>query len=142
MRKCLTRAAIVVALAAGAAGFAAPATAGPDNTNTFPLDLSCSNGEQYTITVLENASQQAAVHVIGSTSVLVPTTFRFRTTVTDAGGTVLDDSTTPLESVHGASSAHHDTMECVFTQFAYHDWPEVGPVTIEVDGTVEAYIPH
>jgi hypothetical protein len=62
--------------------------------------------------------------------------------VTDAEGNVLDETTSPPQSVHGRSGDQLATLECTFTQFAYHDWPDVGQVTIEVDGTVWAYAPR
>jgi hypothetical protein len=55
---------------------------------------------------------------------------------------VLDETTSPPEAVHGRSVDQLDTTECTFTHFAYHDFPDVGPVTIEVDGTVWAYKPR
>ncbi len=131
------------ALAATLAAFtaAAPAVAAPDNGNTFTLDLGCSDGHDYSITLLTTTPEQPAVHIVGTTSVLVPTAFQWHVLVTDADGNVLDETTSAPESVHGGSVDRLDTIECTFTQFAHHDWPDVGPVTIEVDGTVDAYVP-
>lgn len=124
-------------------GMPTAASADPDNSNTFPLDLSCSNGQDYTITVLATAPEQAAVHVVDGPSVLVPTTFAFHTLVTaDDTGAVLDETSTPPMAVHGRSGEQLDTFTCTFAQFAHHVWPDVGAVTIEVDGTVEAYVPR
>ena len=119
------------------------ATAAPANANTFELDLDCADGSHPTITVLTPTPDQAAVHVVGSTSVVVPTRFQWHIVVTaDADGAVLDESSPPPEPVHGRSGERLDTVECTFTQFAHHDWTDVGPVTIEVDGTVDARFPH
>lgn len=138
MRYALALGALAVLL-----GTPTAASADPDNANTFPLHLSCSNGHDYTITVLANAPETAAVHVVDSPSVLVPTTFAFHTLVTaDNSGAVLDESSTSAMAVHGRSGEHLGTFSCVFAQFAHHVWPDVGAVTIEVDGTVEAYVPH
>lgn len=134
-----------VAVAAGlmaAAGVSAPALAAPHNTNTFPLELACSAGQRYTVTVLEPTPETAAVHMVGSTSVLIPTLFQWHVLVTDATGTVLEESSPPPQLVHGRSAERLDTMECTFTQVAHHDWPDVGAVTIQVDGTVHAYRPR
>jgi hypothetical protein len=62
--------------------------------------------------------------------------------VTDAAGNVLDETTSLPQTVHGGSVNQLDTTRCTFAQFAYHDWPDVGPVTIEVDGTVWAHRPR
>jgi hypothetical protein len=129
--------------AAGALGLAvaaAPAAmADPSNTNTFPLDLSCSDGQHYSIAVLEPAPEHAAVHLLDSMSVLIPTRFQWHIVVTDAAGDVLDESNPPPQAVHGSSGERLDTIKCTFTQYAYDNWPDVGAVTIQVDGTVEAY---
>jgi hypothetical protein len=128
------------ATALGLGLLAAPAAlADPANANTFALELSCSNGEHPTVTVLETAPEQPAVHVVNSTSVLIPTTFQWHVLVTDSAGTILEETTSPPEQVHGRSGEQLDTIQCTFAQFAHHDWPDVGPVTIEVDGTVDAY---
>ena len=117
-------------------------TAAPDNANTFTLDISCADGSAFVITVLAPTPERAATHVVGSTSVIVPTRFQWHVVVTDGSGQVIDESTSPPEPVHGRSGEHLDTVECTFTQFAHHDWPDIGPVTIEVDGTVDAYVPR
>ena len=92
--------------------------------------------------MLTPTPDQAAVHVVGGTSVVIPTRFQWHIVVTDADGTVLDEASPAPELVHGRSVERLDTVECTFTQFAHHDWPDVGPVTIEVDGTVDAMFPH
>jgi hypothetical protein len=128
------------AAAVGLALLAAPAAqADPQNANTFEIQLSCANGQHPTVTLLETTPDQAAVHVVGSTAVLVPTTFQWHVQVTDSDGNILDDTTSPPEQVHGRSGERLHTVECTFTQLAHHDWPDVGPVTIEVDGTVQAF---
>lgn len=140
-RTILTIAATLAATLAASAG-AAPALAAPHNANTFTLDLACSDGHDYSITLLETTPEQPAVHIVGTTSVLVPTAFQWHVVVTDAEGNVLDETTSPPETVHGKSVDQLDTTECTFTQFAYHDFPDVGPVTIKVEGTVWAYLPR
>lgn len=136
-------AAPAVLLLAGLGLAVSPAAADPNNANSFPLDLTCSNGQEYAVTVMATTGDQPAVHVVDSTSVLVPTNFRFHLRITaDADGTVLDESDTPPETVHGRSGDRLDTFECTFAQFAHHVWPDVGAVTIEVDGTVQGYLPH
>ncbi len=130
----------ITAVLAALAG-AGPAVAAPDNDNTFTLSLGCSDGHDYSITLLATTPDRPAVHIVGTTTVLVPTAFQWRTLVTGAGGNVLDEVTSPPAAVHGNSVNRLDTIECTFTQVAHHDWPDVGPVTIEVDGTVWAYLP-
>jgi hypothetical protein len=138
MRQLLALAAAAAVTIAGAA----TASADPFNGNTFALGLSCSDGHVYTVTVLQTAADKAAVHVVDGTSVLVPTSFAFHTVVTaDETGTVLEKTSTPPSAVHGRSGEHLDTFTCTFSQFAHHVWPDVGPVTIEVQGTVEAFMP-
>lgn len=121
---------------------AAPASAAPDNANTFALELNCPDGQDYDITLMQTSSDRAAVHIVGTTSVLVPTAFRWHVVVTDAQGHVLDEMLSSREPVHGASVDRLDTKECSFTQVAYHDDPATGPVTITIDGTVWAHLPH
>ena len=123
-------------------GVASGASADPNNANTFPLDLNCANGQHHTVTVLAPAPEEAAVHIVDSTAVLVPTRFQWHMLVTDAAGHVLDETSTPPDAVHGRSVEHLETVECTFTQFAHHEWPGVGAVTIRVDGTVDAYLPR
>lgn len=136
---------IIVTIAATlaiSAGTAAPVLAAPDNDNTFTLDLTCSDGNAYTVTLLQTTPEQPAAHIVGTTSVLVPAAFAWHVVVTDdSEGTVLDETTSPPEAVHGRSVDRLDTVECTFTQFAHHDWPQVGAVTIATTGTVSAYIP-
>lgn len=119
-----------------------PAQAAPANGNTFTLDLACSGGNAYSVTLLETTPEQAAVHVVGTTSVLVPTAFAWRVVVTNAQGAVLSETTSPPVAAHGASAGGLDTVECTFTQFAHHDFPEIGPVTIATTGTVSGYLPR
>lgn len=120
----------------------APALAAPDNGNTFSLDLACSDGHDYDITLLETSSDPAAVHIVGTSSVLVPTAFQWHVVVTDAEGSVLDETTSPPEAVHGRSVDRLHTVECTFTQVAHHDNPDTGSLTITIDGTVWAYLPR
>ena len=120
----------------------APAYAAPGNANTFTLDLNCSDGHEYDITLVQTSSDRAAVHIGGTTSVLVPTAFRWHVLVTDDQGHVIDESLSSREPVHGASVDRLDTRECRFTQVAYHDDPATGRVTITIEGTVWAHLPR
>ena len=116
------------------------AMAAPNNANTFVLNLECSNGQEHAVTVLEPAPDRAAVHVVDSRSVLVPTVFQWHVVVTDAHGNILDESTPPPELVHGRSGEQLKTIECTFSQTAHHDSPE-GGYTVRVEGTVQALDP-
>jgi hypothetical protein len=121
---------------------ATTAAADPSNGNTFMLELACSNGQHYAITLLQTAPEKAAVHVVDGPSVLVPTTFSWHTlTTVDETGAVLGETSTPPEAIHGRSAEQLETLSCTFSQFAHHVWDGVGAVTIEVDGTVEAFLP-
>lgn len=73
---------------------------------------------------------------------LVPTAFQWHVVVTDAEGRMLDETTSPREAVHGRSVDRLYTVECRFTQVAHHDYPDTGPVTITIDGTVWAHLPR
>ncbi len=137
----LRRAALLTAALLAICGAAAPAEAAPDNSNTFALDLACADGSSYTITLLATTPDQPAVHVVGTTAVLVPVAFQWHTLITDADADVLDETTSPVELVHGASAYRLTTVRCTFSQVAHHDWPGIGPVTIVVDGTVWAHRP-
>jgi hypothetical protein len=121
---------------------AAAGPAAPYNDNTFVLDLSCSNGAEYTVTLVDNSSDAAPAHLVDNTSVLIPTAFQFHITVFDADGNVVDEVTPPPEIVHGNSGEQHDTMSCTFSHTETEDIPGAGQVTIQVDGTVDAYLPH
>ncbi len=57
------------------------------------LDLTYSDGQVYTVAVSSPDAEQSAVHLLGSTSVLVPITFAWHVLMTDASGDVLDEST-------------------------------------------------
>jgi len=116
------------------------ALAAPNNANTFVLNLECSNGQEYAVTVLEPAPDRAAVHVVDSRSVLIPSVFQWHVVVTDAHGNILDESTPPPELVHGRSGEQFKTIECTFSQTAHHDSPD-GGYTVRVDGTVQAFDP-
>ncbi|HKX67079.1 MAG TPA: hypothetical protein VJN29_07620 [Intrasporangium sp.] len=140
-----TRSNLVSATAAAVllGGVMAPsAMAGPSNANTFVVDLHCSDQSHYAATVVGTASESAAVHVVGGNSVLTPTVFQWHVLVTDASGRVLDETLSAPEPVHGASGTRLKTVSCSFTQFAYHDWPDVGAVTIQVTGLVQALRPN
>ena len=93
--------ALVPALASaavlGSAALAAPATAAPSN-NTFELGLDCSDGQQYTVTLVEHSDDAAAAHLVASRSVLIPTAFQFHITVFDPAGNVVDEITPPGRS--------------------------------------------
>jgi hypothetical protein len=136
------RAVLAIAALAALSVVAEPAYAAPHNANTFTLDLTCSDGRNYDITLMQTSSDRAAVHVVDTTSVLVPTAFRWHVVVTDDQGRVLDESLSALEPVHGASVERLDTVQCSFIQFAYHDDPGTGAVTIAIDGTVWAHLPQ
>jgi hypothetical protein len=134
--------ALVPAALLGLAVAAGPAAAAPYNDNTFVLDLSCSNGADYTVTLVDNSADQAPAHLVDSTSVLIPTAFQFHIIVIDADGNVIDEVTPPREVVRGSSGAQLGTMTCTFAQTETEDIPGVGEVTLHLDGTVDAYLPH
>jgi len=132
---------VMAATAIGLAMAAATGTAAaPANPNAMVLDLSCSNGQRYSVSVIRPAGERAAVRVLESTSVLVPTAFQWHTVMTDDEGAVLDESTTPMYPVHGQSDPWLDTMTCTFLQVAHHVLPEGGVLTIQVEGTVRAHL--
>ena len=81
-----------------------------------------------------------AVRMVDDTSVLVPTAFQWHTVMTDDEGTVLDESMTPMYAVHGRSVTRLDTIDCTFSQVAYHELPDGGVLTIRVEGTVKAHL--
>jgi len=135
-------AAAVPAAVLALASAAGPAVAAPYNANTFVLDLSCSNGAHYSVTLVDNSADAAPAHLVDSTSVLIPTAFQFHIVVIDADGNVVDEISPPQRSVHGSSGAQHDTMSCTFTQTETEDIPGVGEVTIHVTGTVDAFLAH
>src|SRR5262245_2662975 len=122
-RRTILMLAAPLAAALAAPAVAAPAVAEPTNANTFVLDLSCSDGRHYPITVVENAAQHAAAHLLDTNSVLIPTAFQFHFTVIDADGNVVDEVTPPLDVVQGRSGAQHDTMSCTFEQTQTEDLP-------------------
>ena len=84
----LTAALPVVAL--GVALSAGPAAAAPGNANSFLIDLGCSNGQHYTISVVEPSADQSAGHLVAQPGVLIPTAFQFDVTVLDEAGAVVD----------------------------------------------------
>ncbi|HEY3199000.1 MAG TPA: hypothetical protein VGK55_00540 [Actinomycetes bacterium] len=45
----------------------------------------------------------------------------------------------PQETVRGRSGAPHETISCSFAQIENEDTPDVGPITIKLDGTVDAF---
>jgi len=135
-------AAAVPAAVLALASAAGPAVAAPYNANTFVLDLSCSNGADYSVTLVDNSADAAPAHLVDSTSVLIPTAFQFHIVVIDADGNVVDEISPPQRSVHGSSGAQHDTMSCTFAQTETEDIPGVGEVTIHVTGTVDAFLAH
>lgn len=142
LRRTFLRLGVTLAAMLAASVGAPGALAAPNNANTIMLDVACSDGHDYSITLLEITPDQAAAHIVGSTSVLIPSAFQWHLVVTDAEGNVLDETTSPLEMVHGRSVDRLDTLECTFTQFAHHDFPDVGPVTIQLSGTVWAHKPQ
>ena len=135
----LTLAALLTAPGLSAATGPA-ASAAPDNANTLVLNLDCSNGRHYAITVVEPAPDQAAVHVMDGRAVLIPTVFQWHIVVTDNNGNVLDETEPPPQLVHGRSAEQHATMTCTFAQIAHHDSPD-GGYTVRVEGTVQAFDP-
>ncbi len=137
LRRIILTSTAMLATAAGTS----PAFAAPHNANTFTLELACSDGNDYSVTLLQTTPEQPAVHIVGTSSVLVPTSFQWHVVVIDAEGNVLDETTSPPENVHGRSVDQLPTIECTFTQVAHHNLPD-GPVTIEVDGTVWAFAPR
>lgn len=141
-RTVLTTAATLALTLAAAPSLAAPALAGPHNPNTITVNLACSNGHDFAITMLQTSPDRAAVHIVGTTSVLVPTAFQWHVVRTDSAGTVLDEHTTPRQSVHGRSVERLDTIVCTFTQITHHHLPDTGPVTLTIDGTVWAHTPR
>ena len=85
-------------------------------TRTAPVDLACSNGQTYPISVVEPSADQWAGHLVAQPGVLIPTAFQFDVTVLAADGTVIDRFSTPVDLVRGRSEAHHDVMTCTFSQ--------------------------
>lgn len=139
-RRLLTALASAFLLSGAQAALAMTAQAAPQGANTFTLDVTCSDGNDYEVTLVDTAPDRAAVHVVGATTVLVPTAFQWHVVVTDDEGVVLDESTSSLEPVHGRSVERLDTVECTFSQVAHHE-TDSGPMTITVDGTVWAHKP-
>jgi len=129
----------VPAIALGVALSGGPAAAAPANANTFLVDLSCSNGQQYTISLLDPAADPAVGHVVDGTAVLIPTAFQFDITVLDAAGNVLDQISSPVDAVRGGSGQRHDVMTCTFSDTETEQGPGGEVVTIRVDGTVQGY---
>ncbi len=41
--------------------------------------------------------------------------------------------------MRGRSGAPHETISCSFAQIENEDTPDVGPITIKLDGTVDAF---
>ena len=134
--------AIASAAFLGLAASAGPAVAAPDNGNTFVLDLHCSDGADYTVTLIERSADPAPAHLLASTSVLIPTAFDFHITVIDADGNVIDEITGPHEIVRGRSGEQHDTMSCTYAQTETVEAPGSGEVTVQLDGRVEAHLAH
>jgi hypothetical protein len=142
LRKKILFPGLVPAALLGLAAAAGPAAAAPYNGNTFVLDLHCSNGADYAVTIVDNSADPAPAHLVDSTSVLIPTAFQFHIIVIDADGNVVDEVTPLREIVRGMSGEQHDTMSCSFAQTETDYIPGVGEVTLLLDGTVDAYQAH
>jgi hypothetical protein len=126
----------------GVSGVAAPAYASPSNANTFLLELGCSDGSHPVVTLVDASDDAAAAHVVDGHGVIVPTAFSFHITVRGAGGAVIDDFTTPWTGVHGTSGAHLGTVTCTFHQTETEVVPDLGEVTVDLEGAVEAFRPR
>ena len=138
----MVAAAAALAAAIGGSTAAAPAAAAPSNGNTFVLDLSCSDGQHYPITLVDKAAQPSAAHLLDRNSVLIPTAFQFHIVVLDSVGRVVEEVTPPPQIVRGRSGEHHETMSCTFAQTHNETLAGVGEVTIRLEGTVHAHSPH
>ena len=140
-RRTVLSVASVPAIALGVALGAGPAAAEPTNANTFLVDLSCSNGQQYTISVLDPAADPAVGHVVDGTGVLLPTSFQYDITVVDGAGNIVDQFSSPVDAVRGRSDQRHDIMTCTFSDTETEQGPGGEEVTIRIDGTVRAVQP-
>ena len=80
-RSTILLSAAVPVVALGVALSAGPAAAAPANANSFLIDLGCSNGQSYTISVVEPSADQSAGHLVAQPGVVIPTAFQFDVTV-------------------------------------------------------------
>ena len=141
-RSTLLLTAALPAVALGVALSAGPAAAVPGNANSFLIDLGCSNGQHYTISVVEPSADQSAGHLVAQPGVLIPTAFQFDVTVLDEDGAVVDQFSSPVDLVRGRSEAQHDVMTCTFSQTETDVAPDGSALTIRLDGTVRALLPR
>jgi hypothetical protein len=125
-----------VALTAGLAVTAAPASADPTGAkNSTPVSITC-DGQAYE-TVANGNGQFSPAHDLNSTSMLIPVAFGPTTfTVTDPDGNVVDSGTEPAEAKGSSAQNPGADMECSFL-LTFQD-PD--GLTITVEGTVTGFV--
>jgi len=130
---------LVVVLATATLPIAA-ASAGADPKGEQFL-LTCDNDMSYTIAVNGNGEFTPA-HDTGSTTVLVPTSFRGSTfTVTDADGNVVDQGTDDSVAVKGRSERPRaTTVDCTYTGSETFTDPDLGELTVTFSGGVRGFV--
>ena len=141
-RSTLILSAAVPVVALGVALSVGPAAAAPANANSTLIDLACSNGQSYPISVVEPSADQSAGHLVAQPGVVIPTAFQFDVTLLDEAGAVVDQFSSPVDLVRGRSEAQHDVMTCTFSQTETDVAPDGSALTIQLDGTVRAFLPR
>lgn len=131
----ITGAAAAALLGLSAAG---PAQADPVHAkNAFPFQVVCDNGQSYDAVANGNGTFTPA-HDVSSQAVLVPVAFGPITfTVTDAGGTILDQETSPPTAKPGAAA--HNKNATVNCEFSGSQTAPDG-TTFSIDGTVTGFV--
>jgi hypothetical protein len=119
-------------------GVWAPAQADPINAKSaFPVQIVCDNGKTYQA-VANGSGAWTPAHDLNSSAMLIPVAFGEQTvTVTDPGGTVIDQETVPAQTKPGAAAHNKNaTVSCSFSG------SQTAPdgTTFMVEGTVRGFV--
>ncbi len=124
----------------GALAIAAPVQADPTTSRSaLPVTLDCDNGLIYD-TVVAGGGELTPAHDTAGTTMLVPTMFDpFSGTVTDASGTVIDQSTDPAVAKGSSTWDRTTSVTCTFSFHETVEDPDLGSLAFDGHGSVTGF---
>jgi hypothetical protein len=136
----LQRASVRLATMLGAAvtataAFSTAATASPDNRHTIPVQVDCSDGTSYALSILDADSPWAAFHGVAGTGTLIPAYYSdvLVQGFTADGSTLLFEDDSPGYAPRGVVPAGlGEIKDCSFIISSVENDPDLGEVMIRV----------
>lgn len=135
--------AVLGAVAATTVALASSALAGPDNRHTIPVQVSCADGSDYSLTTLDADSPWGAFHDISGSGAVIPVYYsHVHVRVSTSDGTVLfEDDSSDYTPRGAAPDGLGEIKDCAFQISDSDPDPDLGQVTTTVDVALGLWVP-